>query len=184
MPIEFEITFDNRAQFAFDIIAQQLEAIANSNRATEKQLALIAKALLAASAKSIRLALPTVTRKGVVMANFELANDEVATIGILVDDASGAPVAAPAGDVFTVVSSNPASLGAAMGTTAAGGPAIVLTPLVQVSPGLQVTVTDSAGLTAFTQLIDIVQDTTPKAITLDITNAVEVAQPVPTATGP
>src|SRR5271157_5708430 len=73
-------------------------------------------------AVSISLGLPTRKKDGKVMANFEL----------LTDEASGDPVPAPAGDTFTVVSSNPASLGAAIGATAAGNPAVVLTPLVRV----------------------------------------------------
>ena len=129
---------------------------------------------------SIRLALPEIVKKGKVMANFELANDEVATIPILVDDASGDPVAPPSGDTFSVVSSS-ASLGAAI---SADGKGVVLTPLVKVSPGLSITVSDSAGLSAFTLGVDIVSDTTPKAITLDVANATEVSQPVPTAPGP
>ena len=118
------------------------------------------------------------------MANFELANDEVATIPILVDDAAGQAVPAPTGDTFSAVSSNPASLTATIGATAAGNPAVVLTPLVQASPSLTVTVTDTAGLTAFTQIIDIVADLTPKAITLDLANVTETTQPTPTAPGP
>src|SRR5208337_2235780 len=81
----------------------------------------------------ISLGLPTRKKDGKVMANFELLNDEVVMIPILTDDASGDPVPAPSGDTFTVVSSNPASLGAAIGATAAGNPAVVLTPLVRVS---------------------------------------------------
>jgi len=135
-------------------------------------------------AVSISLGLPTRKKDGKVMANFELLNDEVVTIPILTDDASGDPVPAPAGDTFTVVSSNPASLGAAIGATAAGNPAVVLTPLVRVSPGLSITVNDSAKLSSYTQAVDIVADTTPQAITLDIADATEVSQPVPTAPGP
>jgi hypothetical protein len=59
-----------------------------------------------------------------------------------------------------------------------------LTPLVQASPGLSITVSDSAGLSSFTQLVDIVQDATPKAIMLDVAAATEVSQPVPTNPGP
>ena len=113
------------------------------------------------------------------MANFELANDEVATIPILTDDASGAAVPPPAGDVFSVVSSNPASLGAAV-----SGSSVVLTPLVQVSPGLSITVSDSAGLSSFTLGVDIVADTTPKAIVLNLAAVTETLQAVPTAPGP
>ncbi len=118
------------------------------------------------------------------MANLQLLNDEVMTIGILTLDNVGGTVPAAAGDVFTVVSSAPASLNAVMGTTAAGGPAVVINALVQVSPGLSFTVSDSAGLAAFTENVDIVDDTTPAAIGIDLTNATSVSQPAPTAVGP
>jgi hypothetical protein len=118
------------------------------------------------------------------MANYELPNDVVRTIGILTETAAGTVEPAPAGDVFTVVSSNPASLNAVIGATAAGNPAVVLNALVDVSPGLSVVVSDSAGLVALTQLVDIVMDVTPTNIQLDLANATSVAQPVPTATGP
>ncbi len=133
----------------------------------------------------IALGLPRrVTKRGKVMANFELLNDEVVTIPILTDDAAGAAVPPPSGDVFTATSSNPTSLGVAIGATASGAPAVVLTPLVQVSPGLVVTVSDSKGLSSFALTVDIVADTTPKAIILDIADATEVSQPVPTSAGP
>jgi hypothetical protein len=140
--------------------------------------------LLNAKPARIALAIPQLTRKGVPMANYELANDTVATIGIMTTDANGDVVPMPAGDVFTVVSSNPASLTAAIGATAAGGPAVVLTPLVKVSPGLTVTVSDSKGLPQDVQIVDIVNDVTPRNVVLDLAGAATVAQPVPTAPGP
>jgi len=117
------------------------------------------------------------------MANFELPNDEVVTIPILTTNSAGAVEPPPAGDTFTVTSSS-ASLGVAIGTTAAGGPAVVMTPMVQLSPGISVEVKDSAGLTAWTQLVDIVADVTPTNIVLDVADATHTAQPVPTAPGP
>jgi hypothetical protein len=131
------------------------------------------------------------TKEGKAMPNFELANDTIATIPILTPDGEGGFVPPPAGDTFSVASSNPASLGAAIGTVTttegnavAGGPAVVLTPLVQASPGLTVTVTDSAGLTAWTQTVDIVADLSPKSIVLDVADATQTSQAVPTAPGP
>jgi hypothetical protein len=137
-------------------------------------------------ATQITLGMPQITNSegNVIMANIELLNDTVATYPILTTDEDGVGVPAPTGDVFTVVSSNPASLGAAIGATAAGGPAVVLTPLVQQSPGLSITVSDSAGLTVFTDGVDIVSDLTPKAIGLDTTNVTTVAQAEPTNPGP
>ena len=118
------------------------------------------------------------------MANLQLPNDEILTIGILTLDEAGQTVPAPAGDVFSVVSSNPASLNAAIGATAGGNAAVVINALVQASPGLSFTVSDKDGLTAFTEGVDIVQDTTPKAIGLDLTHTTSVVQPVPTNPGP
>lgn len=135
------------------------------------------------AATQIALALPETRKGGILMANLQLMNDEVMTIGILTLDNVGGTVPAAAGDVFTVVSSNPAS-NAVMGATAAGGPAVVLNALVQVSPGLSFTVSDSAGLAAFTENVDIVDDTTPTAIGLDLADATSVPQPPPTAVGP
>ena len=90
----------------------------------------------------------------------------------------------PAGDVFTVVSSAPNSLGAAIGKTAAGGPAVVLTPLVQASPNITITVSDSAGLVQAVQICDVVVDVADTNVVLDVADATHVAQPVPTAPGP
>lgn len=134
----------------------------------------------------ISLGFPTLTRKddGTV-ANFELANDMVASIPILVDDAAGDPVPAPSGDVFSAVATGPAgSTPDGLQVAVDGSNNLVLTPTVRVSPGWSVTVSDSSGLAAFTLPVDIVEDTTPKAITLDVAAATEVAQPVPTAPGP
>jgi len=117
------------------------------------------------------------------MPNFELASDEVATVTILVRDGAGDIVPAPAGDVFTAASSSP-SLGVAVGPDAHGNPAVVMTPMVVASPGISVTVSDSAGLAAFTQAVDIVADKAPKAIGLDIAGAVETPQATPTNPGP
>lgn len=167
-----QVHFDDKTHALFKLAADSLASIAKSLAAPPAPIP-----------KSIRLALPSIMKEGKLMANFELANDEVATIPILIDNAAGAAVPAPAGDTFTVTSSSP-SLGVAIGATTAGAPAVVLTPLVQASPGITVTVSDSAGLTSFAQLVDIVQDLTPKAITLDLADAVEVSQPAPTAPGP
>ena len=64
------------------------------------------------------------------------------------------------------------------------GPAVILTPLVQASPGLNVVVADSDGLTAWTQVVDIVQDATPTNIVLDVADAEFAPQAVPTNPGP
>lgn len=118
------------------------------------------------------------------MANLQLKNDQVLTVQILVLNDAGAVVAADPSDVFSVASSNPASLNAAIGATASGAPAVVINALVQQSPGLSITVSDKDGLTAFVEGVDIVQDTAPKAIGLDIADATSVPQPPPAAPGP
>jgi hypothetical protein len=132
----------------------------------------------------IVLCLPTRTdMKGNPMPNFELPNDEIVTIPIQTTNQAGSVEPVPTGDVFTVASSSP-SLGVAVGATAAGNPAIVLTPTVQASPGIVVTVSDSAGLKLATLTVDIVPDVTPANIVLDVADATHVAQPVPAAPGP
>lgn len=167
-------------------IDASLSSMASIESKIEVSLDSVAKSLAAPPPPvpvKISLALPTRTKKGIPMPNFELPNDEVVTIPILVDDSSGDPVPAPAGDTFSVTSSSP-SLNAIIGATAAGNPAVVINATVKASPGLSFTVSDSAGLTSFTQMVDIVPDTTPSAITLDLADATEVSQPVPTAPGP
>jgi hypothetical protein len=132
----------------------------------------------------IGLALPTITRNGVIVANIELKSDTIETVTITTTDAPGQTVPAPAGDTFTVVSSSP-SLTAVIGKDANGNPAVVLTAAVIASPGLSFTVSDSAGLKTITQIVDIVPDLTPSAIGLDITDATTVPNPTPpTAPGP
>jgi hypothetical protein len=127
----------------------------------------------------IDLALPAIYRKGILMPNFELASDEVATVTIIARDTGGDIVPAPNGDVFTAVSSNPASLGVAV-----NGNTEVWTPLVVASPGITVTTSDSAGLVVSVQIVDIVADTTPKAVGLDLANVVLTPQATPTNPGP
>lgn len=118
------------------------------------------------------------------MPNYELANDTVATITIHTTDSNGDVEPVPAGDVFTVVSSNPTSLGAAIGVDAAGAPAVILTPLVKASPNLTITVSDSSGLAQAIQLVDVVPDVTDRNIVLDLVDAKTTTQPVPAAPGP
>jgi hypothetical protein len=124
------------------------------------------------------------TKKGNPMPNYELPNDEIDTITIKTQNAAGATEPVPTGDVFSVTSDKPASLGTAVGTDKGGNPAIVLTPLVQVSPGIIVTVSDTAGLKVATLVVDIVQDVTPTNIVLDTADATHVSQPVPMNPGP
>ena len=151
-------------------------------------LVAIANVLSGASKPTkIRLALPTITRKGIVMANFELNNDGIYSIPILVDNAGGTPVSPQAGDTFSAVSSLPGSLGVSV-----SGSVLIVTPLVALhenpaapaAPDLFVTVSDSAGNSSYIQVFDIVADQTPKAISLNLAGASVAPQPVPTNLGP
>ncbi len=133
----------------------------------------------------IALALPIVTRNGKIMANFELADNTVASIAIHAVDAAGGVVPAPAADVFSAVSSDSTKLTAVIGAMPsgplAGAAAMILTPLVKLAKGLTVTVTDTAALTSEVLTVDIVGDLTPKAISLDVVDVVLTPQPVPAA---
>ena len=95
------------------------------------------------------------------MPNFELSNDWVLIIPIHVTTATGVVVPAPAGDTFTVVSSDPASLAAVVGADASGNPIVTVNALVDLASNITVTLTDSTGLVASTAIFDIVADTTP-----------------------
>jgi hypothetical protein len=118
------------------------------------------------------------------MPNLELEDDVVATITIGTTNSAGVVEPVPVGDTFSVVSSKPASLQAAIGVDKSGNPAVVLTPLVQASPGITITVSDSKGLAALQQIVDIVPDVTPTNILLDIAGMTTASQPAPTNPGP
>ena len=133
----------------------------------------------------IVLTLPTITTKeGTLLPNLEILNDTVVTIPIQTQDAEGSVVPAPSGDTFTVVSSLQGSLGAAISADSSGNPTLVLTPLVQASPGITITVSDADGLAQAVQICDIVPDLTPKNIVLDIAGETTTSQPVPGNPGP
>ena len=130
------------------------------------------------------LVLPTLTSKeDTPIPNYELSVAAVASVPIQTLDAGGNPVSPPAGDVFTVASSNTAALGTAVGTMPSGPlqgqPAAILTPLTSTpTPGITVTLTDSDGLTAGVQIVDLVADP-PVTDFLDISAAVTAPQPPP-----
>lgn len=122
--------------------------------------------------------LPTRTRNGIIMANFELANDAVYTITLKAVNSAGAFEPLPAGDTFTATSSDPTVGNAVMGVDAAGNPALVVNAMTRAGTWTA-TVTDSSGLTAATQVFDNVEDATPTALVLDLADATHVPQPVP-----
>lgn len=120
------------------------------------------------------------------MANYELANTSIDDLMITVIDDEGHIVPAPTGDVFSVVSGDPAMLNAVIATMpsgpAAGAVSLRINALKKLSTApITVTVTDSASLQAAELIVDIVDDLTPKTITLDIVDAVHTPQPVPAA---
>lgn len=132
-------------------------------------------------ASRLAFELPTRTRKGITVPNFELANDEVLTITVKATNSAGAFEPIPAGDTFTATVSDPTSMNAVMGIDSAGNVAVIINALKQAASNVTLTVTDSTGLTAATQVFDIVTDATPTALVLDIADATHVAQPVPAA---
>lgn len=112
------------------------------------------------------------------MANFELPNDEVLTITIKAVNVSGVFEPMPAGTTFTAASSDPTIGNAVIGVDASGNPALVVNAVSQAGTWTA-TVTDSAGLTAVSQVFDNVVDATPTALTLDLVDATHVPQAVP-----
>lgn len=118
------------------------------------------------------------------MANFEIKNDEVVSVPIKTTNAAGVVEPMTAGDTFTATSDHPDSLGVAISADGAGNPLLVLTPLVQASAGITVTVADADGLASAIQLVDIVQDVTPTNVVLDLADATHANQAVPSNPGP
>ncbi len=118
------------------------------------------------------------------MANFQVYNDKIWTLPIKCQNSSGVFVAFPSGSNLAAVSSNPASLGAVVTSTILGTN-LVLTPKVQVSPGLTVTITGVA-LAPINFMVDIVADPNLLSIAVDTTPAdgTTVSQNVPIAAGP
>lgn len=135
----------------------------------------------------LALALPIITKKdGTVMANFQLKNDFVADILITTINDAGAIVPAPAGDIDSVISSDPTKLAATIGVMPvpspfAGSPSLHLVPVMK-GPfvgTLTATLTDSAGLRQDVVGVDIVEDLTATALSVDVTNVVMTPQAVP-----
>ena len=119
------------------------------------------------------------------MANYSLALDKVATFTITeMNTTTNAMDPVPTGDVFTAVSADPTNLQAVIGQDANGAPALVVNWLHTVTPhltGVGVTITDSAGNLADTQLFDMVDPAhIPDQIGLDVANVALASQAVPT----
>jgi len=130
--------------------------------------------------------------------NIGLQSDQVTFIHLSAFSASGAMVPNPSGDVDTVAATGTfaASLAFSVGvmpagSSDAGDPAVVCTPLVLESDvgnaggNIGLTITDSAGLTqTVTKLFDIVPDVAAVSVGLDTTNSAVTSQPPPAAAGP
>jgi hypothetical protein len=125
--------------------------------------------------------LPTLTRKGVTMANYQLQNDEILTCRVNAINADGLVQPIPAGDTFTISVSDPTKLNAVLGADAAGNVTISVNALVRAATGITVTLTDSSGLAAAAQVFDIVGDVKPIGLTFDLADATNVPQDVPPA---
>src|ERR1700730_16920278 len=118
------------------------------------------------------------------MANYELANDMVDDIMITVVDDNGDIVPAPAGDTFTVASSDAATVNAIISTMPSGPmlgkPSLRMNAMKKLSTApVTVTVSDADGLKSFALVVDVVADLTPKALNLDIVDATHTPQPIP-----
>jgi hypothetical protein len=107
------------------------------------------------------------------MAVQQIKSDKVTVVPILVRDEAGDIVPASLGDQFSVQSSDPAKLEATI-IDYQGRASVKLVPLAETGSGLSYTVTDHGGLQAFTEQVDIVEDTSPRAIGLDLANAIEL----------
>jgi len=124
------------------------------------------------------------------MANTQLPNNVVRQMDILVEDAAGNKVPAPANDTFTVAANNPTIMAAtflAGSASHSGNPAVQINALVQSATGANgpsFTLSDSAGLQSFTETFDVVENQTPTQLAVDQTAPFDQPQPVPTTPGP
>ncbi|HEY0341118.1 MAG TPA: hypothetical protein VGC34_09955 [Steroidobacteraceae bacterium] len=105
--------------------------------------------------------------------NIQLPNDEIVGYHILALDAEGDVVNAPAGDAYAVKVSDPASLNAVITTDVRGAPIVKFNALVATASGITFEVSDTAGEKVFDGAVDIVVDTRPVAVGLDLTNPLD-----------
>jgi hypothetical protein len=117
--------------------------------------------------------------------NFQLYNDKVWTFSIKPQNAAGVAQPWPANSSPQAVSSNPASLVAGVQLGSNNTFTLVLTPKVQVSPGLTVTVTNS-GMAPLVFVVDIVADPDLLTVAADTVAAdiTTTPQNIPVAPGP
>lgn len=131
----------------------------------------------------IVLTLPLIAKKGVIMPNLEIGINSTEYVPIQTKDAEGDVVPPPAGDTFTVTSSDP-SIVASVGTMPSGplqgAACAVLVAGTTESQNVSVTLTDADGLTAYTQLCDVVGGP-PASDFLDVADAINVPNAPPAA---
>ncbi len=117
--------------------------------------------------------------------NYQLYNDKIWTLPLKCQNSAAVAQPFPAGGPTpAVTSSNPASLGASVQQSGSGY-TLVLTPKVQVSPGLTVTVTN-IGMAPASLSVDIVADPNLLTVVIDnvVADATTVPQNIPVAAGP
>lgn len=117
------------------------------------------------------------------MANLEIGLNTTEYVPIQTKDAEGNLTPPPSGDTFTVASDN-AALVASVGTMPSGplsGQACaVLVAGATEASNITITVTDADGLTAATQVCDVVAGP-PTSIFLDVSDAVNVPNTPPSS---
>jgi hypothetical protein len=119
------------------------------------------------------------------VANFQLYNDKVWSFPLKwVDPISQATSTTfPAGTSFSATSSLPGSLSASV-FISSGIAYLKLTPLVQNSPGINVTV-NATAMTSAVQAFDVVTDpATPASVMIDTADVSSSPQNVPASPGP
>ncbi len=112
--------------------------------------------------------------------SFQLFNNKTWTFPLKCQNAAG--VAQPFPTNPSAESSNPASLSAAI-LGPSPGFFLMLTPKVQVSPGLTVTVS-ATGMAPVVFAVDVAADPDMLSVAVDTANATTAVQNVPTAPGP
>ncbi len=123
------------------------------------------------------------------MADFPLFNDTQYWFLIDDDDAAGAVVPLPAGDVVSVASGNAASIAMVVepmpSGPSAGAPSVHVSPMVQATTGISCTLTDTAGQPMpVVVTFSVAANPAPASLALDTATVVTSKQPVPAAPGP
>jgi hypothetical protein len=114
------------------------------------------------------------------MPRIALLTNEVATISLkAAHPITGKFEPLPKGNTYSLTNSDPASLNAIMGIDHVSAPALVINALSEPADNIEVTVSDSSGLTPVTLMVDIAPSPHTQRLDLDVTNAVRTPQAVP-----